>query len=73
MDAAACAVTLCSHHEAIQRAKSAEGKRPWFDRISRDRIYVRHAYRIPRPASNAGRYVHDYRARPIRRFHDDLA
>ena len=28
MDAQACAVALCEHHEAVQQAKSAEGKRP---------------------------------------------
>ena len=41
MDAQTCARALCEHHETIQRAKSAEGKRPWFDRIGGDRIYIR--------------------------------
>jgi hypothetical protein len=72
MDAAACALTLCSHHEAIQRAKSADGKRPWFDRLGQDRIYIRHAYRIPRPAIEPDRYLHEYRGWPIRRFCLDL-
>jgi hypothetical protein len=72
LDAAACALALCSHHEAVQRAKSADGKRPWFDRIGPDRIYVRHAYREPRRESQPGRYVYFYRGWPIRRFHFDL-
>jgi hypothetical protein len=72
MDAADCALTLCTHHEAVQRAKSAEGKRPWFDRIGRDRIYIRHAYREPRRDIRPGRYVHAYRGWPIRRFYSDL-
>jgi hypothetical protein len=73
MDVAACALTLCMHHEAVQRAKSADGKRPWFDRIGQDRIYIRHAYREARRESRTGRYVHAYRGWPIRRFHSDLS
>jgi hypothetical protein len=73
LDAGGCARTLCSHHETVQRAKSAGGKRPWFDRLGQDRIYVRHAYRIARPEIQVGRYLHDYRGWPIRRFYVDLA
>jgi len=73
MDAGASALALCSHHEAVQRGKSAEGKRPWFDRLGADRIYVRHAYRIPPRAIEPDRYVHDYRGLPIRRFWRDLS
>jgi hypothetical protein len=73
MDEGACAMALCSHHEAVQRAKSADGKRPWFDRIGQDRIYIRHAYREPRRDIQPGRYVHDYRGWPIRRFYRDLS
>lgn len=72
LDAGACALALCSHHDAVQRAKSADGKRSWFDRIGQDRIYVRHAYREPRREIEPGRYVHDYRGWPIRRFYGDL-
>lgn len=72
IDPAACALALCEHHEAVQRAKSLDGKRPWFDRIGHDRIYVRHAYREPSRDIRPGRYVHDYRGWPIRRFHRDL-
>lgn len=72
MDAAACARSLCAHHEGVQRAKSADGKRPWFDRLGQDRIYIRHAYREARRESRPDRYVHDYRGWPIRRFHSDL-
>lgn len=73
MGAGACALALCSHHEAVQRAKSADGKRPWFDRIGQDRIYIRHAYREPRRDIQPDRYVHDYRGWPIRRFYIDLS
>ena len=72
MDEVECALALCSHHEVIQKAKSALGKRPWFDRLGRDRIYIRHDYRISRPEIKPGRYVHDYRGWPIRRFWRDL-
>lgn len=72
MDAKSCALTLCCHHEAVQRGKSASGKRPWFDRIGQDRIYIRHAYREPRPVAQPDRYVHAYRGWPIRRFYLDL-
>jgi len=72
MDAGTCALELCSHHETIQRAKSVDGKRAWFDRIGEDRIYIRHAYREPRRNIQPGRYVHDYRGEPIRRFWKDL-
>lgn len=72
MDAATCAARLCEHHTRVQRAKSAEGKRPWFDRLGQDRIYVRQAYREKRRPVLPGRYVHDYRGWPIRRFRGDL-
>ena len=67
-----CALALCVHHEFIQRGKSADGKRPWFDRVGEDRIYIRHAYRTPRRDILPGQYVHDYRGKPIRRFYSDL-
>ena len=73
MATGACALALCAHHETVQRAKSADGKRPWFDRIGQDRIYIRHAYREPRRESRPGRYVHTYRGWPIRRFYKDLS
>jgi hypothetical protein len=73
MDAGTSALALCSHHEGVQRAKSTDGKRPWFDRLGQDRIYIRHAYRIPPRAIQPGRYIHDYRGLPIRRFWRDLS
>jgi hypothetical protein len=72
-DAGQCAMDLCDHHEAVQRGKSAEGKRPWFDRLAPDRIFVRHAYRESSGEIQPGRYVHDYRGKPIRRFFVDLS
>lgn len=73
MDAQTCALMLCEHHEDVQRNKSAEGKRPWFDRISHDRIYIRQAYRIPQREIAPEEYLHRYRGSPIRRFRTDLA
>jgi hypothetical protein len=73
VESAACAMALCAHHEAIQRGKSDEGKRPWFDRTGSDRIFIRHGYRIPRPEIQPKRYVHPYRGAPVRRFRADLA
>jgi hypothetical protein len=73
MDAAMCALALCEHHKSVQQAKSADGKRPWFDFISHDRIFVRHAYREPRREIQPGRYAHAYRGWPIRRFYRDLS
>ena len=73
MDAGACALSLCEHHAKVQRDKSAEGKRTWFDLLGRERIYIRHAYREERHEILPGRYVHDYRGRPIRRFRADLS
>jgi hypothetical protein len=72
MNESDCALALCTHHEAVQKGKSADGKRPWFDRIGKDRIYIRHAYRTPRRDILPGRYVHDYRGKPIHRFYSDL-
>jgi hypothetical protein len=67
-----CALVMCEHHEKIQKHKSADGKRPWFDRLGRDRIYMRHRYREVRRPIAPGRFVHQYRGWPIRRFCRDL-
>lgn len=72
LGAGACAIALCSLHEDVQRQKSTEGKRPWFDRIGPDRICVRHDYREARPKIDLQSYVHGYRGIPIRRFYKDL-
>jgi hypothetical protein len=72
MGPAECARALCDHHKEVQRFKSAEGKRPWFDALGEGRIYLRHAYRVARPDVRLDRYLHDYRATPIRQFREDL-
>lgn len=72
MDPGTCALILCDRHEAVQRAKSAEGKRPWFDRIGKDSIFIRQQYREPRREIQPDHYVHNYRGWPIRRFYTDL-
>jgi len=73
VDAGKCASDLCRHHETIQQGKSADGKRPWFIRTGPNRIYIRHDYRDQRRPIQPGRYVHDYRGWPIRRFYKDLS
>lgn len=74
MTATVFAQALCDHHERVQKGKSADGKRPWFDRLGPDRIFIRHPYRIEKaPDPELGfKYVHEYRAWPIRRFYNDL-
>lgn len=72
MKAAEGAAAVCELHEQVQRGKSIEGKRPWFDRISKDRIYMRQPYRKPRRPIEPDHYVHDYRGKPIRNFYFDL-
>jgi hypothetical protein len=73
LDPGACARALCEHHLKIQQGKSADGKGPWFDRLDSDRIYIRHAYREARRDITPGRYLHEYRGRPIGRFRADLS
>lgn len=73
MDAVQCAMGLCAHHELIQTRKSAVGKRPWFERLAPERIFMRPAYRAEnRPTIGSGQYVGLYRGAPIRRFIKDL-
>lgn len=73
MDAVQCAARLCAHHETIQTRKSAVGKRPWFERLAPERIFMRPAYRTgSRPVIGSGQYVGLYRGAPIRRFIKDL-
>ncbi|MCA9194716.1 MAG: hypothetical protein KDB03_23255, partial [Planctomycetales bacterium] len=72
MESSETAVALCEHHEAIQRGKSESGKRTWFDRLGDDRIYLRQQYRESITDPLPDRFVHDYRARPIRNFYKDL-
>ncbi|NLY03153.1 MAG: hypothetical protein GXY83_44460 [Rhodopirellula sp.] len=66
------AIALCDHHEVVQRAKSREGKRPWFERMGPERVYVRQNYRVTRPDLSPNKYVHEYRTNPIYRFYRDL-
>lgn len=66
------AAMLCEHHEEIQKGKSLEGKRPWFDRLGEGRIYLRRNYTLSERPSLSDAYVHDYRAKPINRFYRDL-
>jgi hypothetical protein len=73
MSGSDCAIYLCEHHKKVQREKSSEGKRAWFDSLGSHRIYIRQAYREARRPIQPGRYVHDYRGKPIREFFSDLS
>lgn len=73
LESSECALALCEHHLKVQRGKSADGKRPWFDRLGPNRIYIRQRYRDARPDIAPGRYLHEYRGRPIGRFRADLS
>jgi hypothetical protein len=68
-----CAQALCDHHVQVQRKKSADGKRPWFDVVGPGRVFVRHAFREPRRPVAPTQYLHEYRGRPIGRFRADLS
>lgn len=72
MDAKSYALAVCDHHESIQKEKSEDGKRAWFDRIGDDRIYLRHDYRIQPHEIAPASYLHGYRGWPIRSFRADL-
>jgi hypothetical protein len=63
---------LCLHHESIQKAKARGGKRSWFDRLDKDRIYIRQSYRREMPENEPTDYVHAYRMAPIQSFYRDL-
>jgi hypothetical protein len=65
MTAGDFAVALCAHHEYIQKEKSPEGKRSWFDPMGEGRIYLRRNYTLGERSSLTDAYVHDYRAKPI--------
>lgn len=67
------AAALCEHHEDIQKGKSREGKRPWFDRLGGDRIYLRQNYILKERPVLSETYVHNYRGKPIHRFYRDLS
>lgn len=63
---------LVAHHEAVQRAKPPNGKRPWFDTFGDGRIAIRPAYAPREYQSRDGTYVHAYRTDPIWSFASDL-
>ncbi len=71
-DPVSLATLMLDHHDGIQRAKSAEGKRSWVDRQAPGVIHLRLPYRLsgwePRPRE----FVHPYRVAPIARFRGDL-
>lgn len=73
MDARALAGLLVQLHEKVQREKSEDGKRSWFDRLGEGRVHLRLPYRISPIDPEPDKWVHPYRAAPLVRFARDLA
>lgn len=51
---------VVAHHEASQRRKPPDGKRPWIEHARDGGVVVRPAYPLPQ-WNEAPQYVHDYR------------
>jgi len=61
-----------ARHEAAQKAKPPDGKRPWLERVRGDRIVVRPGYaRVP-SEDVFPPYVHEYRTPTLSGFLEDL-
>jgi hypothetical protein len=65
--------TVIDHHEAVQRGKPPDGKRPWFERVGSGGIFVRAAYRKDDPPPGTDRYMRPfYRTWTASRFLQDM-
>lgn len=62
---------LVKHHEAVQKGKPPNGKRPWFDNYLGG-VVVRHEYRRDDEPDFPSSYVHPFRVRAVRQFVIDL-
>lgn len=56
---------VVDHHEASQRRKPPDGKRPWIERVRDGAVMVRPAYPVPVREEAPSPYVHDYRTRTL--------
>ncbi len=63
---------LLEHHRKVQKAKSVEGKAPWFETAIDGSVYIRPAYKEDDMEPLNGEYVHHYRMRPLLNFAKDL-
>ena len=63
---------VVAHHEAAQKAKPPDGKRPWLERARGDAYMVRPAYALEPLDDPPPAYVHDYRTRTLSGFLADL-
>jgi len=63
---------LCEHHEAVQKDKAPEGKRPWFESTTDKGLIVRPPYRINKNPPHREFYVHPYRLFAAASFIQDL-
>ncbi|MBM7245186.1 hypothetical protein HQO38_20435 [Rhodococcus fascians] len=66
------AQTVLDHHNAVQRSKPPQGKRPWFEPY-RDGLLVRPGYEHSLPPSYDGPFIHPIRIHALRRFLWDTA
>ena len=64
---------LCDHHDAIQKDKPPEGKRPWFESTTDNGLIVRPPYRVIKNPPRRESYVHPYRLFAAASFIQDLA
>lgn len=64
--------SLIDHHEAAQAEKPPDGKRPWLERGSGDRVLVRTAYQVPELSEDLPPYLHEYRTPTLSGFLQDL-
>ena len=62
---------LVNHHEATQRDKPPDGKRPWVEKAAAG-VIVRTMYQEPAPPDGADVYLHDYRSHTASTFLQDL-
>ena len=62
---------VVAHHEASQRRKPPDGKRPWVEHARDNAVMVRPAYALPVRAESPIEYVHDYRSVTLCGFLDD--
>jgi len=63
---------VLQHHENAQQRKPPDGKRPWLERGTRGRVFVRAGYRLEDESNPAAPYVHEYRMPTLSRFLEDL-
>ncbi len=70
--AAELARVVHAHHVTVQRNKDEEGKLPWFDVSSDERLIIRRRYEVPQRPQRSHWYVHGYRTGPLASFYRDL-